>query len=85
MPNSSIKNEKMYEELRSEGNSKQKAARIANAAASRGKSSVSRKGGHSGSYYDWSVADLKKRAKELGLSNYSHMTKEKLITMLRNH
>ncbi|BBX20526.1 Rho termination factor [Mycolicibacterium duvalii] len=85
MPNSSIKNEKMYEELRSEGNSKEKAARIANAAAARGKSAVGRKGGSSGSYYDWSVADLKKRAKELGLSNYSHLTKDKLIAKLRSH
>ena len=43
MPNSSIKNEKMYEDLRKEGNSKQKAARISNAAAARGKSSVARR------------------------------------------
>ncbi|MGE2833876.1 DUF7218 family protein [Mycobacterium sp. SMC-4] len=85
MPNTSVKNEKMYEELRDQGNSKEKAARISNAAASRGKSAVGRKGGNSGSYYDWSVADLKKRAKELGLSNYSHLTKEKLISKLRNH
>lgn len=85
MPNSSIKNEKMYEELRREGNSKEKAARIANAAAARGKSAVGRKGGSSGSYYDWSVADLKRRAKELGMSNYSHLTKDKLIAKLRSH
>lgn len=40
MPNSSIKNEKMYEELRDQGNSKEKAARISNAAAGQGKSTV---------------------------------------------
>jgi len=34
MPNPSIKNEKLYEDLREEGNSKQKSARIANAAGS---------------------------------------------------
>ena len=68
MPNPSLKNEKMYEDLRKEGNSKQKAARISNAAAARGTSSVGRKGGKSGSYDDWTVAQLKKRAKELGLS-----------------
>ncbi|CAN3130484.1 Rho termination factor [Mycobacterium sp. smrl_JER01] len=85
MPNSSIKNEKMYEELRDEGNSKEKAARIANAAAARGKSDVGRKGGQSGSYDDWTVGDLKKRAKELGISGYSHLTKDKLISTLRNH
>lgn len=85
MPNSSIKNEQMYEELRRDGNSKEKAARISNAAAARGESSVGRKGGQSGSYYDWTVGELKKRAKELGISGYSHLTKEKLISRLRNH
>lgn len=85
MPNSSIKNEKMYEDLRREGNSKEKAARISNAAAARGKSSVGRKGGQSGSYDDWTVDDLKQRAKELGMSGYSKLTKDKLISKLRNH
>ena len=84
MPNPSIKNEKMYEDLRKEGNSKQKSARIANAAAARGKSAVGRKGGKSGSYNDWSVADLKKRAKELGMSGYSNLSKDKLISKIRN-
>ena len=36
MPNSSIKNEKMYQDLRKQGDSKEKAARISNAAAGRG-------------------------------------------------
>ena len=85
MPNSSIKNEQMYEDLRREGNSKEKAARISNAAAARGKSSVGRQGGKSGSYDDWSVGDLKQRAKELGMSGYSKLTKDKLIWKLRNH
>jgi hypothetical protein len=84
MPNTSIKNEKLYEDLREEGNSKQKAARIANAAAARGKSAVGRKGGKSGSYDDWSVADLKQRAKELGMSGYSNLSKDKLISKIRN-
>lgn len=84
MPNSSIKNEKMYEDLREEGNSKQKAARISNAAAARGKSAVGRKGGKSGSYDDWTVPQLKKRAKELGMSGYSGLTKDKLVSKIRN-
>jgi len=81
MPNPSIKNEKMYEDLR---NSKQKAARISHAAAARGKSAVARKGGKSGSYEDWTVDDLKKRAKELGMSGYSNLSKDKLMAKLRN-
>jgi hypothetical protein len=84
MPNPTIKNEKMYEDLREEGNSKQKSARIANAAAARGKSSVGRKGGKSGSYDDWTVPELKKRAKEIGLSGYSGLNKRALVSKLRN-
>ncbi|MCV7351206.1 DUF7218 family protein [Mycobacterium parmense] len=85
MPNSSIKNEKMYRELRKQGDSKEKAARIANASAARGTSSVSRKGGKSGSYADWTVPQLRQRAKELGMSGYSKLNKDKLVAKLRNH
>jgi hypothetical protein len=85
VPNPSIKNEKLYRDLRKQGNSEEKAARISNAAAARGKSVVARKGGKSGSYADWSVPELKKRAKELGMSGYSGLTKDKLIAKLRNH
>jgi hypothetical protein len=84
MPNPSIKNEKVYEELRKQGNSEQKSARIANAVAARGGSAVGRKGGRSGSYDDWTVPQLKKRAKELGMSGYSGLPKGKLIEKLRN-
>ncbi|MDT5312624.1 MAG: hypothetical protein QOE74_1644 [Mycobacterium sp.] len=85
MPNSSIKNEGMYEELRKQGNSKEKSARISNAAAARGKSAVGRKGGTAGDYDDWRVRELKKRARELGLSGYSSLNKSNLIDELRSH
>jgi hypothetical protein len=85
MPNPSIKDEKLYEELRGEGNSKAKSARISNAAAARGRSSVGRAGGKSGSYDDWTVDDLRGRAKELGIKGYSDKNKRELIGMLRNH
>lgn len=82
---SSIKDEKLYEELRDEGNSKEKSARIANAAAARGRSAVGRKGGKAGDYDDWTVAHLRSRAKELGLHGYSGKRKAELVTMLRSH
>jgi hypothetical protein len=85
MPNPSIKDEKLYQDLRKQGDSKEKAARISNAAAARGRSSVGKSGGDSGSYDDWTVPQLKKRAKELGMSGYSRLTKGKLISKLRNH
>jgi hypothetical protein len=85
MPNSSIKNEKLYQDLRKEGGSKEKAARISNAVAAEGESAVARRGGKSPSYAEWTVPELKKRAKELGMSGYSSLTKDKLISILRNH
>ena len=81
---SSIKNPDMYEELREDGASKSKAARISNAAARDGKKTVGKRGGESGSYEDWTVDDLRKRAKEIGLSGYSDKKKSELIDMLRN-
>ena len=85
--NASLKNPDMYEELRKDGASKEKAARISNATKQKGRSesSVGRKGGKSESYEDWKVSDLKKRAKELGLSNYSDKNKSELVKALRNH
>ncbi len=83
-PGPSVKDDKVYEAIRDQGGSKEKAARIANASAARSRSSVGTKGGKSGSYQDWTVEDLRKRAKELGLSGYSGKKKSELVSMLRN-
>ncbi|MDT2004814.1 Rho termination factor [Rhodococcus opacus] len=80
-----LKDEEMYEELREKGDSKEKAARISNAAANRGRSNVGKSGGKSPSYEDWTVDELKKRAKELDLHGYSNLDKKELIDELRNH
>ena len=80
----SLKDPKLYEDLRKEGNSKEKSARISNAVAARGQKSVSRKGGESGSYDDWTVPELRKRAKELGVTGYSRLPKSGLISKIRN-
>jgi hypothetical protein len=82
--NNSLKDPELYEELREDGASKQKAARISNAAAARGRSAVGRTGGKAGDYDDWTVAHLRTRAKELGLSGYSGKKKQQLIDMLRD-
>ena len=82
-PNS-LKDPELYEELRKDGASKQTAARISNAAARDGRKKVGERGGEAGSYDDWTVADLRARAKELGISGYSGTRKAQLIDMLRN-
>jgi Rho termination factor, N-terminal domain len=83
--NSPLKDPELYEKLRDEGASKEKAARVSNAAAKQGRSAIGKKGGASGSYDDWSVPELKKKAKELGLTGYSKQKKSELIDSLRNH
>lgn len=82
---SNLKDRELYEKLRDDGASKEKAARISNAAAQKGRSAVGRKGGKAGDYDDWTVPQLKQRAKELDLTGYSHKRKGELIGMLRNH
>jgi hypothetical protein len=85
MPRAQIKDEKMYTELRKKGQSKEKSARIANASAGSSRSRVAKRGGSSPSYTDWSKEDLVKRARELGISGRSSMSKSQLVSALRNH
>lgn len=84
---SSLKDPDLYEELRKDGASKEKAARISNATGGTkaGRKRVGRKGGESGNYEDWTVPELRSRAKELGLTGYSKLKKGELISSLRNH
>lgn len=82
---SSLKDREMYEELRKDGASKEKAARISNAAASQGRENIGKRGGNAENYEDRTVPELRKRAKELGITGYSGKKKSELISMIRNH
>ncbi|HXP58124.1 MAG TPA: Rho termination factor N-terminal domain-containing protein [Streptosporangiaceae bacterium] len=85
MPRAQIKDEKTYQALRREGNSEEKSARIANAAAASSRKTVAKRGGKSGSYDDWTKKELLDRARELGISGRSSMSKDELIKALRDH
>jgi general stress protein YciG len=76
----SIKDNERYEALREQGMSKEKAARIANTQPEE----AGRKGGKAAPYEEWTVDELRERAREIGHGG-SDMSKDELIDLLRNH
>ena len=79
----SVKDDETYEELRKQGASKQKAARIANAKANPDMH-PSRKGGKQPPYEEWTKDELYQRAREIGIDGRSKMSKDDLISALRD-
>ena len=77
----SVKDDEQYERLRQKGESKEKAARIANT----GRQTAGERGGKSPKYEEQSKEDLEERARELGIEGRSNMNKGELIQALRNH
>lgn len=80
----SIKDDETFEALRDQGASKEKAARIANARANDGMA-PGKKGGKASRYEDRTKDDLYAQAQNVGIEGRSDMTKEELITALRDH
>ena len=74
-----IKNGELYEKLRDEGNSKEKAARIANAQA---EGTLDHRGTH---LEDRSKDDLEKEVKKIGIEGRSDMDKDDLVKAIRDH
>jgi len=79
-----LKDPELYDRLRDDGASAEKAARISNAAAKEGRSRVRARGDRAEDYEDRTVPELRERAKELGLTGYSRLRKKELIAQLRN-
>lgn len=77
----SVKDDEQYEELRKQGASKEKAARIAN--TPRGE--AAERGGEASPYEEWTKDELYDRAEELDIEGRSDMDKDELISALRNH
>jgi len=80
----SVKDDETYESLRREGASKEKAARIANAAADKSRN-PSKKGGKASRYEDRSKQDLYELAKHRDIAGRSGMDKGELISALRGN
>lgn len=83
-PGPSVRDPEVYEAFREDGASKEKAARIANAAAATSRSEVGRRGGRAPAYEEQTKADLLERARELEVAGRSRMTKAELIEALRS-
>ena len=81
----SVKDDEQYEALRRDGASKEKAARIANASSNTSRSETGRKGGEGGDYEDRTKDELYDKAKQVGIEGRSNMSKNELISALRNH
>lgn len=74
-----VKDDGLYEELRKQGESKEKAARIANAKV---KGSLDHRSTH---LEDRTKDDLMEEARKIGIEGRSTMNKDELIKAIRDH
>ncbi len=74
-----IKDDRLYEDLLDQGNSKEKAARIANARAA---GTLDHRGTH---LEDRTKSDLAREAREIGIEGRSKLDKAGLVKAIRDH
>jgi hypothetical protein len=82
-PGTKVKNKGLFEQLRGAGLSKKKSTRVADNVAKTSRKKAGQKGGKAGSYDNWTVPDLQRRAKQVGIHGRSAMTKKQLVKALR--
>ena len=75
----------LYGELREESNGKERSTGMANSEADTSRSAVGRTGAKPGDYEEWSIADLRREAAEVGVTGRSRMRKSELISSLRGY
>lgn len=80
-PGPSVKDDKLYEDLRDKGYSKEKSARIANAKSN---DNINHERGGT-KLEDRTKDELYEEAQEIGIEGRSDMNKDELIKAIRNH
>jgi hypothetical protein len=82
-PGPGVKDKELYERLRGAGVSKKKSARVTNSTVRAFRNKISSRGAAAGPYDDWKVPDLRRRAKQVGITGRSAMNKQQLVKALR--
>jgi len=85
MPGPTPEEEQMYRDAADIGNSVETPADGDASTNGRPRASVARRSNTSRAYEAWTVAELRKHARELGLTGYSRLSKDKLIDTLRDY
>jgi hypothetical protein len=78
-----VKNKSLYKRLRNLGVSAKESARVSNMNVKTPSKKTSQRSGSAKSYADWTVTELRRRAKKVGITGRSTMNKKQLVKALR--